>query len=627
MSRKQIYDKYFNSHIFSNDPSLASQVPKVRTRISQAPLLKTKDDIFNTENNLPNSKESLTKKGVKRLGVYSKLYGSDIFCKTNPSQKEIKKKSGVKKVRNANNFSSCFDSMKNLDEYKQNLKKYTKERRTEKKVFKPDKKYLINETPSERYYREMYDPNEVNIIPERCFSADRYNKEKYAERKKNWKNEVNKINNEIADIKLNPKENKKIYVRKKNKWTDKNSGNYHYINTQQNPVTNAKINKQIYLSSNLFNTDDNKTMTEKNRNKTLDKINTRIEEEKNRINKNNRYHLSLHDKKRDLSGNDRMLYGSVHSKWEKTKMDWLNPQTELIFGTQAIKDLKTEFGPQGPNAFQRKLNQLADSKNIDTINEEEKQPINKIKPPGPQNKVNDVPIGKWAEILEDIPNLKQDKKLKIKMEATTSLLSNENDIEKKANTLRNHYTSPNKESLLKKEKKEITGKIGNKKGNIITKKTLEEKSGHDFTDYVLTYGTKDNFEKFGENDIKKMFEKNGVHIYDVHKNMFDKGSYNVIKFKVREDKEGQDALNNKMNNIEKNLGKNYKIKINKEKKKNVKLNTKNFVSNPGAKLGILNENIGVHDNAKYTKIPDNIRNKKAFSKQFEQINYKYKKNK
>ena len=627
MSRKQIYDKYFNSHIFNNDPSLASQVPKVRTRISQAPLLKTKDDIFNTENNLPNSKEPLTKKGVKRLGVYSKLYGSDIFCKTNPSQKEIKKKSGVKKVRNANNFSSCFDSMKNLDEYKQNLKKYTKERRTEKKVFKPDKKYLINETPSERYYREMYDPNEVNIIPERCFSADRYNKEKYAERKKNWKNEVNKINNEIADIKLNPKENKKIYVRKKNKWTDKNSGNYHYINTQQNPVTNAKINKQIYLSSNLFNIDDNKTMTEKNRNKTLDKINTRIEEEKNRINKNNRYHLSLHDKKRDLSGNDRMLYGSVHSKWEKTKMDWLNPQTELIFGTQAIKDLKTEFGPQGPNAFQRKLNQLADSKNIDTINEEEKQPINKIKPPGPQNKVNDVPIGKWAEILEDIPNLKQDKKLKIKMEATTSLLSNENDIEKKANTLRNHYTSPNKESLLKKEKKEITGKIGNKKGNNITKKTLEEKSGHDFTDYVLTYGTKDNFEKFGENDIKKMFEKNGVHIYDVHKNMFDKGSYNVIKFKVREDKEGQDALNNKMNNIEKNLGKNYKIKINKEKKKNVKLNTKNFVSNPGAKLGILNENIGVHDNAKYTKIPDNIRNKKAFSKQFEQINYKYKKNK
>ena len=625
MSRKQIYDKYFNSHIFNNDPSLSSQVPKVRTRISQAPLLKTKDDIFNTENKLPNSKEPLTKKGVKRLGVYSKLYGSDIFCKTNPNPNQNEKKTGVKKIRNANNYSSCFDSMKNLDEYKQNLKKYTKERRTEKKIFKPDKKYLINETPSERYYREMYDTNEVNLMPERCFSADRYNKEKYAERKKNWKKDVNKLNDEISDIKLNPKENKRIFVRKKNKWTDNNSGNYHYINTKQNPVKNAKINKQIYLSSNIFNTAD-RTMTEKNRNKTLDKISTRIEEEKNRINKNNRYHLSLHEKKRDLSGNDRMLYGAVHSKWEKSKMDWLNPQTELIFGTQAIKDLKKEFGPKGPNAFQRKLNQLADSKNIDIINEEEKQPINKIKPPCPQNQVNDMPIGKWAEILEDIPNLKQDKKLKIKMDTTSSILSNENDLEKKANTLKKFYTSPNRENLIKKEKKEVTGKIGNKKGNNITKKILEEKSGYDFNNYVLSYSTKDNFEKFGENDIKKMFEKNGVHIYDVRKNMFDKGTYNVIKFKVREDNEGQNALNNKINDIEKNLGKNYKIKINKETKKNLKINSKNFVSNPGAKLGILNENIGVYDNAKYTKIPDNIRNKKSFSKQFEQINYKYKKN-
>ncbi len=70
-----------------------------------------------------------------------------------------------------------------------------------------------------------------------------------------------------------------------------------------------------------------------------------------------------------------------------------------------------------------------------------------------------------------------------------------------------------------------------------------------------------------------------------------------------------------------------KVKINREKKKNLKINSKNFVSNPGAKLGILNENIGVHNNAKYTKIPESIRNKKAFSRQFEQINYGYKKNK
>ena len=76
-----------------------------------------------------------------------------------------------------------------------------------------------------------------------------------------------------------------------------------------------------------------------------------------------------------------MLYGAVHSKWEKSKIDWLNPQTELMFGTQALKDLRQEFSPKGPNAFQRKLNQLADTKNIDIINEEKKQPINTIQKP------------------------------------------------------------------------------------------------------------------------------------------------------------------------------------------------------------------------------------------------------
>lgn len=626
MSRKQIYDKYFNSNIFNNDPALAAKIPKVRTRISQSSLLKTKDDLFNTEN--PTQKSPLTKKGVKRLGVYSKLYGSDIFNKTNPNLTQ--KKSGVKKIRNANNFSSCFDSMKNLEEYKNNLKSYTKEKRTEKKNFKPDDKYINNETPAERYYKEMYEHNGSNILPERCFSADKCTKEKYANKKKNMKNEENKLNDEISELKLKPKINKKIYVKKKNKWTEDNSGNYHFIDNKKNPVNNARINKQIYLQSNLFKNEDEKNndnFSEKKKMKTLEQINNRIEEEKSRIQRNNRYHFSPQEKRRDLSGNDRMIYGSVHSKWEKSKIDWLNPQTEIMFGTQQSKDLKKEFGPKGPNAFQRKLNQLADSKNIDTINENQKEPINKIIKPQAQEITNDQGNAKWNEVVEKIPNLSPDKKLKIKQNATNSVLNDENNFENKAKTLTNFYTNPNMTSITKKPKKEVTDKIGKKKNMNNSNKKPEKKSEHDFTDYVLTYATKGNFEKFGENEIKNLFEKNGVHIYDIHKNMFDKGTYNMVKFKVRDDKEGQDALNQKITNIEKDLGKNYKVKINKEKKKNLKINSKNFVSNPGAKLGILNENIGVHNNAKYTKIPDNIKNKKSFSRQFEQINYGYKKNK
>ena len=623
MSRKQIHEKYFNSNIFNNDPSLSSEIPKVRVRQPQTSLLKTKDDLFNTER--ANPVKPLSKKGVKRLDVYSKLYGSDIFCKTNPN--ELKKKQGVKKIRNANNYSSCFDSMKNLEEYKKNLEKYTKEKRTEKKSFKPK---LKNETAAERYYKEIYDSNDLNIIPERCFSADRFNKEKYAERKKNLKNETNKLNDEASDIKLNPKITKKIYVRKKNKWTDDNSGNYHFIEDPKiNPVNKSKINKQIYLQSNLFNNDDinDKNLSQKKRTKTLDNINSRIEEEKNRINSDKRYHITSHEKKRDLTGNDRMLYGAVHSKWEKSKIDWLNPQTELMFGTQAIKDLNNEFGPKGPNAFQRKLNQLADTKNIDIINETEKEPLNNIKRPVKQNVENEIGNEKIEEILEDVPNLNMDKKFKIKMDVATSLFSTEKEWENKAKTITNFYLDKNNNNKNNKNKKGITEKIGNKKNYNINnnKKEIQEKCGHDFDEYVLTYGLKgNNFEKFGENDLKKMFEKNGVHIYDIRKNMFDKGSYNMIKFKVREDKKGEEALKQKLNNIENTLGKNYKVKINKENKKNFNINSKNFVSNPGAKLGILNENIGVSDNAKYTKIPDNIRNKKNFSKQFERINYKYK---
>ena len=96
--------------------------------------------------------------------------------------------------------------------------------------------------------------------------------------------------------------------------------------------------------------------------------------------------------------------------------------------------------------------------------------------------------------------------------------------------------------------------------------------------------------------------------------MFDKGTYNTIKFKVREN-EDEGHLKEKMNEIKKDLEKkDYKVEINPEKKKDIRKNTKNFVSNPGAKLGIINENVGNYNNAKHTKIPEKIRKKKFFLK-------------
>ena len=608
MSREQVLEKYFNSDIFNTAPIKVEKITTVRVRQSQTSLANTKNDIFNTEKKAQNA-ESFVKKLFNRKLVYSKIYGSDIFNQTNPTESKINK------VRNRNNFSTCFDNMKNNEEYKKNLQSYAKEKRAEKKSFKPDK-YLNTETPAERYYKEMYN-NNGKIFPENNLKKDLINKEKYAEKKRNLKNDINKINDEISEIKTNPKNSKQIYVRKKNKWTENNSGGYKFINTKISQFDNAKINKQLNLQSNIFQNSENKL--EKSEILNYDKIKSRLEEEKNKEYLNNTYHISHNNKNNkspDLSNNDKLLFGSVHTKWEKSNIDWHNPITELMFGNLKSKEMNSSFGPNGPTPFQRKLNQLADSKNIDTITEKEKNPINNFEKQNVNNDINDIGIHKVEKILEETSDLKEDKKLKIKMNATTSLLNSDNDLEKKIKTLSNYYTNPLK---TKKLKKEITAKVGTKYA------TKDEKNNNSNSDYVLNYATKDQFEKFGENEIKKMFAKYGVHIYDVHKNMFDNGSYNTIQFKVRQNKD-EEKIKEKMNEIEKNLSKNYKEKKKKKEKKDLKINNKNFVNEPGKKVGVYNENIGNQkEEKKYFKINNNIKRKQSFSRQFQQINYKYKK--
>ena len=111
-TRKEFFNKYYNSDIFNSNPVQTEAKPSVRVRVSQTSLANTKNDLFNTEKTQPTE---TTNKGVKRSGVYSKIYGSDIFCRTQPN--EVKKREGVRKIRNANNFSNCMEGMKNNEEY------------------------------------------------------------------------------------------------------------------------------------------------------------------------------------------------------------------------------------------------------------------------------------------------------------------------------------------------------------------------------------------------------------------------------------------------------------------------------------------------------------------------------
>ena len=627
-SRKEIYEKYFNSNIFNTNSVMNESLPPARIRISQSSLSNTKNDIFNIGNKL--IKPSLTKKSINRLGVYSKLYGSDIFCQSLPNENEKKRKEGVRKIRNANNFSTCFEFMKNNEEYKKNLKDYSKTHRAEKKEYNPDK-YMLKESAAERYYKEVYDPHGSAVLPERPFSAGPENKQIYVEKKKFLKKELTKYNDSGADSKKKTGENegqkkdKKIFVKKRNKWTEKNSIGYHYVESKINPKNNAKINKQLYLQSHLFKDNEKTKQNENNINLNVEKINSRIEKQKAKNNGYERFHLGNENQKRDLSNNDRSLWGSVHTKWEKSNLDWRDPQTEVMFGIGISKDVNKNFGPNGPNAFQRKLNNLADTKNKDTINEEKKIPINNLQKPPSEEKMNSEVLEKVEEVLNDISNLKEDKKFKIKMEATTSILNPGLEWDKKAKTLNKFYTNPNFTNKSKNKNKPIMTRIGapiSKRG-----KENEKKSGHDYADFVLSYPIKGQFEKFEEGDIKKIFEIKGVHIYDIQKNMFDKGVYNTIKFKVRENEE-EGNLKQKMDEITKDFEKqNYKVLINKQEKKDLKKNFKNFVGKPGSKLIIINDNDKNEKDVKLTKIPQKIKYKSSFTRQFGNINYAHKKNK
>ena len=131
-------------------------------------------------------------------------------------------------------------------------------------------------------------------------------------------------------------------------------------------------------------------------------------------------------------------------------------------------------------------------------------------------------------------------------------------------------------------------------------------------DYTLVYSTKNSkIDKFGNNDIKRIFGKKGVHIYDVKKNELSVGDLNSIKFKVREtDENNENNIDEKMKLIEEDFIKNkYKVNINKDEKKKI---TKD------------NRNQNEKEKKKFTKTPFKSKGNKNFTSQFPKADLKYK---
>ena len=603
-SRKDIYRKYYQSDIFSlSSSSLLS--PKIRVRQPQRSLAKTKDDLFNTE--IHSKIHDVSKSGIKRQKDLNKIYGSDIFFRKKLDR--VENRTGVKKIRNSNNFSSCFESMKDNEEFKREIKSYAAKHRSSKREYNPDK-YILKESPSERFYDQYYESHGSDIFPERPFSTGPECRRKYANNKKNLKKDIQKMDDCGVDQKRIPGEHvgqyteRKRYPKKNNIiFSDKKNDNF-YSNPEVSAQTASKINRQILLESHILT----KQGKEGEENKNTENIKVRIKEDRLNNLRDDYYHLGNENPRRDLQNNDQTEWGAYHSKWIRTNIDWTSPETEVMFANTVSKEMKKNYGPKGPNAFQRKLNQLADSKNTDTITNIKKESIVNIKKPLSEVELNGSGFGKIDKALNEIPNLKEDKKLKIRNNATTAIINGENNWDEKVKSLNKYYTN----NRIKVNRKE----------NLENK----EKTGHDFSEFVLTYPVKGQFEKFSESDIKTMFGSKGVHVYDVRKNMFDKGTYNMFNFKVREN-EGEENLKKKINEVKKDLEKqNCKIQIERKEKKDMRKKLKYFVSNPGEKISIMNENADLENKEKnrYQKIPKHILKMRSFSKQFQNIDYKYK---
>ena len=596
--RKNIYQKYYNSNIFNQNQNLSSLSYKnIKVRCSQKPLIKTKDDIFNTESkNL--KEEKLSKSGIRHRRAYSKIFGSDIFFQN--KIEKIKRKEGIKMIKDSNK-SDFFQQMKNNDDFKEEIINYTLKHRKEKKAYNPDK-YLKMESASGEYYKQIYDSEGSSVLRERPFSVDTEKMKQYEINKRYLKKKIQILNDFGFDKKRKPEENKaplsemkngskKDIVNKNKKNILKKSITYRKIT----PRSICKINKRINLTSNIF-ANQNEKETGKKKENIKSKIN-------NNINRDEYYHLN-DNSKRNLTNNDPKIWGALHSRWSRTKIDWSSPETEIMFGNTVAKEMKEIYGKKGPNAFQRMINQMADSQNADTITGVKKDPIVNIQKPLTERKINGELFGKFEKAINGIQNLKDAQKNKIKNNVSTTLLNGENNWNEKVKNLNEYYTNNNK--------------------ILVNKKEIKEKNGNEFSEYVLTYPIKGNFEQYNEKDIKLLFGNKGLHIYDIQKNLFDKGTFNNVVFKMKIN-EGEEKIKSKIYEIKKDLEKkNCKILIDRRDKKDVKKKMKNYVIIPGHKNGIINDNF-VNQNNKFKIMPDKLRNMHSFSKEFKNVDYKYKK--
>ena len=146
--------------------------------------------------------------------------------------------------------------------------------------------------------------------------------------------------------------------------------------------------------------------------------------------------------------------------------------------------------------------------------------------------------------------------------------------------------------IIKKEEIKIAEKPNN-----IGKKLNDRDFG--YHDFIITYSTRGNqFEKFDENEIKKIFRSKGISAYDIHKNPFSTGRLNAISLKVTGN-DTNNEINKKVKSIQEELlKKNYKVNIEKGNSKKINKRNKLKVNNNGGLPNTIS-----HDPMKFKVMP------------------------
>ena len=327
--------------------------------------------------------------------------------------------------------------------------------------------------------------------------------EKYIHDRKYLKNEISKLNDSVGEINEASIRKKRYIPKRRNKSEDKRF----FADSKFFPRHNCTINKQIQMESNIFNNNINE---EKDYFQEAKEIYNRLEKaNKKQLQKNN------------------------------INTEFVEYSNNTLANTRRIKDLYDK------NKF-RKYNLITGKEKIERI-----PVINKNIEKSENKKIQDM--------IESIPNLSTHNKIRIKMKASILDFNEEKDISQKCQELKDFYNTNADNSIRKRKKKDITLKINEKNNDIILNDdNLNKKPSEK---YVMTYTSNTKFDKFDSSEIKNIFEKKGVQVYDIRdkNNNFNGRNLNCISFKLKGENE------NKIQSIENYLKKeNYKVKIKKD---------------------------------------------------------------